>query len=342
MKAIRLTATGASLEAREVEVPTVNAGDVLIRIRAAGICHSDAHYRAGVSPVTPLPLTLGHEVAGVVEQAGSEVQGFTPGDRVCVHYLVTCGECAFCRAGTEQFCATAQMIGKHRDGGYAEFIVIPARSVFRLPEEIPFEQGAILMCSSATSLHALNKARLRPGETVAIFGVGGLGISALQLARHFGAAEVYAVDINPRKLEFAERFGAVPVNAATSDPVEQLREMTKGRGVDVALELVGLPLTMQNSVRSLAVLGRAALVGLTQEHFEVAPYSELLNKEAEIVGVSDHLATEIPLLLELVRTRKLDLAHGIIRTVPLEAEAINRVLDGLETFGDDVRVVILL
>jgi propanol-preferring alcohol dehydrogenase len=341
MKAIQLRATGASLEEQEVEVPIVNAGDVLIRIRAAGICHSDAHYRAGISPVTPLPMTLGHEVAGVVEQLGSGVQGFTPGDRVCVHYLVTCGQCAFCRAGTEQFCAAAQMIGKHRDGGYAEFIVVPARSVFRLPEEIPFEQGAILMCSSATSLHALNKARLRLGETVAIFGVGGLGISALQLARHFDAAEVYAVDINPHKLELAERFGAIPVNAATADPVEQLRKMTKGRGVDVALELVGLPLTMQQAVRSLAILGRAALVGLTQEHFEVAPYSELLNKEAEIIGVSDHLASEIPLLLDLVRTRKLDLSHGIIRTVPLEADAINRVLDGLETFGDDVRAVIL-
>ena len=110
--------------------------------------------------------------------------------------------------------------------------------------------------------------------------------------------------------------------------------------MDVALELVGLPLTMQQAVRSLAILGRAALVGLTPEHFEVAPYSELLNKEAEIIGVSDHLASEIPPLLNLVRTRKLDLSHGIIRTAPLEAEAINRVLDGLETFGDDVRVVI--
>jgi 2-desacetyl-2-hydroxyethyl bacteriochlorophyllide A dehydrogenase len=340
MKAIRVVAIGSSLEFADIEMPVIGAHDVLIRIKAAGICHSDAHYRAGVSPVTALPLTLGHEVAGVVEQAGSQVQGFTPGDRVCVHYLVTCGQCAFCRAGTEQFCGAAKMIGKHRDGGYAEFIVVRERSVFRLPDEIPFEQGAILMCSSATSLHALNKARLRAGETVAIFGVGGLGISALQLARHFGAAEVYAVDINPRKLELAARFGAIAVNAAATDPVEQLREMTKGRGVDVALELVGLRRTMQQAVRSLAILGRAALVGLTREHFEIAPYSELLNKEAEIIGVSDHLATEIPLLLDLVRTRKLDLSHGIIRTVPLEAEAINRILDGLENFGDDVRVVI--
>ena len=232
------------------------------------------------------------------------------------------------------------MIGKHRDGGYAEFVVVPERSVFLLPDEIPFEQGAILMCSSATSLHALNKARLRPGETVAIFGVGGLGVSAVQLAKHFGAAEVFAVDINPRKLELAERFGAIPVDASTGTPVEKLQELTGGRGVDVALELVGLPVTMGQAVQSLAILGRAALVGLTQETFQVAPYSEILNKEAEIIGVSDHLASEIPLLLDLARTRKLDLSHGIIRTVPLEAVAVNGVLDRLEKFDDDVRVVI--
>ena len=322
-------------------MPSVGPRDVLVRVKAAGICHSDAHYRAGVSPVSFLPLTLGHEVAGVVEHVGPAVQSFAPGNRVCVHYLLTCGECAFCQAGTEQFCAAAQMIGKHRDGGYAEFLAVPERSVFRLPDEIPFEQGAILMCSSATSLHALNKARLSRGETVAIFGVGGLGISAVQLAQHFGAAEIYAVDINPHKLEIAERLGAIPVNATAGNPIEQIQQLTHGRGVNVALELVGLALTMRQAVQSLAVLGRAALVGLTRETFEVAPYCALLNKEAEIIGVSDHLASEIPVLLELARRGKLDLSHGIIRTVPLEAGAVNDALDRLEKFGNDVRVVIM-
>ena len=342
MKTIRLTAIGSPLEEQEMEPPRVAASEVLVRIRAAGICHSDAHYRGGVSPVARLPLTLGHEVAGVVEGIGENVKNFKPGDRVCLHYLVTCGTCAFCRAGNEQFCATAEMIGKHRDGGYAEFIAVPERSVFRLPDEIPFEEGAILMCSSATSLHALNKARLRAGETVAVFGIGGLGISAIQLALHLGAARVCAVDINPEKLRLAGRFGAVPINATEHDPVEQLREMTSGAGVDVALELVGLPLTMRQAVQSLGKLGRAVLVGLTQESFEIAPYSELLSKEAEIIGVSDHLASEIPLVLELARTRKLDLSHGIIRTIPLQASAVNGTLDALKNFGDDVRTVILL
>ena len=341
MKAIRLTNIGSLLQEQGIGTPTVGTNDVFIRIRAAGICHSDAHYRAGVSPVARLPLTLGHEVAGVVEETGSAVKKLKTGDRVCIHYLVTCGECAYCRAGNEQFCPRAEMIGKHRNGGYAEFIAVPERSVFRLPDEILFEQGAIAMCSSATSLHALRKARLSPGETVALFGVGGLGMSAVQLARSLGAAKVFAIDINPGKLRLAVRFGAIPIDATAGDPVTQLRELTHGRGVDVALELVGLPGTMQQAVQSLGILGRAALVGLTRERFEVAPYLELLNKEAEIIGVSDHLASEIPALLQFVETQKLDLSGDLIRSIPLEAEAVNDALDRLENFGDDVRTVIV-
>jgi D-arabinose 1-dehydrogenase-like Zn-dependent alcohol dehydrogenase len=342
MKAIRLTALGAPLEEQQLDVPRIESRDVLIRVRAAGICHSDAHYRGGVSPVKRLPITLGHEIAGVIDAVGDGVTKFQIGDRVCVHYLVACGKCEFCAAGTEQFCPAAEMIGKHRDGGYAEFVAVPERSVFRLPAEIPFEQGAILMCSSTTSLHALNKARLRARETVAVFGVGGLGISAVQLAKNLGAAQVFAVDINPAKLSLAQSFGATPVNARERDPVEHLRELTNGRGVDVALELVGSPITMRQAVQSLATLGRAALVGLSQESFEVASYRELLNKEAEIIGVSDHLASEIPILLDLVRERQLNFSGDIIRTIRLDAAAINAALDGLEKFGNDVRVVIVL
>lgn len=300
-------------------MPKLGDDEVLIRVKAAGVCHSDAHYRAGISRLKRLPVTLGHEIAGVIEETGQ---------RVCVHYLASCGVCDFCRNGTEQFCTTVQMIGKDRDGGYAEFVVVPKRSVFSLPEEIPFEIAAILMCSSATSLHALRKARMCAGETVAVFGIGGLGISAVQLARALGAAKIFAIDINPKKLELAERFGAIPATAA------ELLD------VDVALELVGLPVTMRQAVQSLGKMGRAALVGITDKNFEVAPYREIINKEAEIIGVSDHLASEIPQLLEFARRGQLDLSHGVIRTIPLEAAVVNDTLDSLENFGDDVRVVI--
>ncbi len=155
-----------------------------------------------------------------------------------------------------------------------------------------------------------------------------------------GAREVFAVDIRPGKLAMAERFGAVPVNAAECEPVAEIGRLTGGRGVDVALELIGLPLTMRQAVQSLAIKGRAALAGITDKTFEVAPYEELLNQEAEIIGVSDHLAQELPLLIEWVRQGKLDLSCVITRTVPLEAEAINETLDRLDKFSGDVRVVI--
>jgi propanol-preferring alcohol dehydrogenase len=341
MKAVRLICPGEPLEMQSISVPCVGPRDVLVRVKAAGICHSDAHYRAGKSRVDPLPLTLGHEVAGVVENAGAEASEFKRGDHVCIHYTATCGECAFCENGNEQFCVAGAMMGKHRDGGYAEFVVMPARSVFRLSEEIPFEHGAIMMCSSATSLHALKKTRLKPGESVAVFGVGGLGISAIQLARALGASEVFAIDIKPGKLELAKRLGALPINAAQTDPVAEIRRHTAERGVDVALELIGLPLTMRQAIQALAIQGRAGLVGITDKTFEVSPYDEVLNKEAEIIGVSDHLAQEIPTLLEFARSGKLDLAHAVTRTVPLEAAAINAMLDRLENFGEDVRAVIV-
>ncbi len=340
MRAVRLIKAGQPLQAQEIPVPTIGPSDVLVRVKAAGICHSDAHYRAGVSKVSPLPLTLGHEISGVVEMIGDQVKNVSAGDRVCVHYLDTCGHCHSCFQGQEQFCSSVKMIGKQRDGGYAEFAAVPARSVFHLPKEITFAEGAIMMCSSATSFHALNKARLKTGETVAVFGFGGLGFSALQLAKASGSGEVYVVDVNVKKLRLAEKYGAIAINATKHDAVKEIQRLTKGRGVDVSLELIGLPITMDQSVRCLATLGRAALVGLTKKTFPVAPYANVINKEAEIIGVSDHLASEIPLLTEMVRTGKLKFGKNIIRTIPLEAKQINATLDKLQKSTDQIRTVI--
>ncbi|MBM4431265.1 MAG: zinc-binding dehydrogenase [Chloroflexi bacterium] len=341
MKAIRLVEIGKPLQMQEVTVPQVGERDVLVRIRAAGICHSDVHYRAGVSPVKPLPITLGHEIAGVVEEVGTQVSKLEVGDRVCLHYLVTCGDCHYCSTGNEQFCTTGRMIGKHCDGGYTEYIAVPARNAIRLPPEIPFEQGAILMCSSATCLHALRKSRLRAGESVAVFGVGGLGMSAIQLARLLGALDVYAVDINPDKLKLAAEYGAIPINAREQDPLPEIRRLTRKRGVDVALELIGLPETMQQAVQSLAIFGRAVLVGIADRPLEIDTYRELLGKEAEVIGSDDHLLQELSLLIEYVRRGALDLSRIVTRTVPLEAAAVNEVLDSLQRFGSDVRAVIV-
>jgi D-arabinose 1-dehydrogenase-like Zn-dependent alcohol dehydrogenase len=341
MRAVQLTQVGKPLQDAEVETPTLGSSDVLVRVAACGICHSDAHYRGGISPIAHLPLTLGHEVAGRVEAVGEEVTHVSPHDRVYAHYLVSCGHCDFCRRGREQFCVQGQMIGKHRDGGYAEFIKVPGRNAMVLPDEIPFEHGAIMMCSSATALHALHKARVQSDDSIAIFGFGGLGFSALQLARAFGCREIYVVDINPAKLASIATLGAVAIDATARDPVAQIREATAGKGVDVAIELIGSALTMGQAVRCLGVFGRAALVGLTAESVSLLPYTEIINKEAEIIGVSDHLATELPLLMQLAGDGKLRFPQETLRFVDLDAAQINAALDAVEKSVDHVRTVIV-
>ena len=341
MKAVRLVEIHKPLELQEIPIPQIGPSDVLVRVKAAGICHSDAHYRSGVSPVRPLPMTLGHEVSGVIQEVGVNVNHFQPGDRVCLHYLVSCGNCEYCLRGSEQFCTTGSMIGKYRDGGYAEYIKIPARSVLHLPEEIPFDQGAIMMCSSATVFHALKKTRFSAGETVAVFGIGGLGMSAVQLARALGALQVYAVDINAEQLALAEKFGAVPINARETNPVEQIKHFTGGKGVDVVLELIGLHKTTRQAVEAVSVFGRVAIVGLSDEMIEVHPYRELITKEMEIIGVADHLAQELPVLIDLVRRKKMNLSDVISHTIPLDAQAINDVFDQMEQYSHHGRVVIV-
>ena len=332
---------GKALELQHIPIPSAGDGDVLVRVRAAGICHSDAHYRAGRSGMGRLPITLGHEVAGEVEWVGAKVTNVKAGDRVCLHYNISCGNCYYCKTGKEQFCTTVQMIGHHIDGGYAEYIAMPARNAIPLPEEISFEEGATLMCASATALHALRRGRVKEGETVAVFGVGGLGLSAIQLAKALGAVEVYAVDIKQDKLELASEYGAIPVDASRSDAMTEIRKSTQGKGVDVALEMIGLPITMKQTIESLGVLGRAVIVGLSHAPLEVHPYHTLIGYEAEVIGSNDHLLQELPLLIDMARRKVLDTSRVVSQRIPLEADKINQRLDDLENYTEDVRAVIV-
>ena len=341
MKAVRMVETGKPLELQQIPIPSAGEEDVLVRVRAAGICHSDAHYRAGRSSMGRMPITLGHEVAGEVEWVGTKVTTVKAGDRVCLHYNISCGDCYYCQSGKEQFCTTVKMIGHHIDGGYAEYISIPAQNAILLPEEISFAEGATLMCASATALHALYRGRVKEGETVAVFGVGGLGMSAIQLAKALGAVEVYAVDIKQDKLELASEYGAIPIDASRSDAVDEIRKWTQGKGVDVALEMIGLPVTMKQTIESIGVLGRAVIVGLSQAPLEVHPYQILIGYEAEIIGSNDHLLQELPLLIDMARRKVLDTSHVVSQTIPLDADKINQRLDDLEIFTDDVRAVIV-
>ena len=342
MKAVRMVEDGKPLELQEIRVPDMGEEDILVRVRAAGICHSDAHYRAGRSVMGMMPITLGHEVAGSVERVGAQVSNVKIGDRVCLHYNISCGNCYYCKMGQEQFCDTVKMLGHHVDGGYAEYIAIPARNAVPLPDEIPFEQGATLMCASATAFHALSKGRVKAGETVAIFGVGGLGLSAIQLAKALGAVAVYAVDIQQDKLELASEYDAIPIDARRVDAVEEIRKLTKGRGVNVALEMIGLRKTMEQAIDSIGNLGRAVMVGMNQQPISINTYLQVLGKEAEIIGSNDHHLEELPVLVDLARRKILDTSRVVSQVIPLDAERINQRLDDLENFTKDVRAVIVL
>ncbi|MEB2314248.1 MAG: zinc-binding dehydrogenase [Sorangiineae bacterium] len=340
MRALVIVEPGRPLELRDLPRPEPGPGELLVQVEAAGICHSDAHYRDGTGNLTRLPLIPGHEIAGKVVGLGSEHRGIPLGARVALHYLVTCGRCERCARGLEQFCDEVAMLGKDLPGGYAEYVVAPAANAVRLPDLLDPAEAAVMMCSTATALHALDKARLRPGETVAVFGAGGLGQSAVKLARVLGASAVYAVEVAPAKRAAAARSGAITIDPADGPPERQIRELTRGRGVDVALELVGLPLTAEQAVAAVGVQGRVALAGLSREPFRVRSYPDVLGRELELIGVSDHRREELDRLMELARTGALELGSVVAERLPLEADAVNERLDALASFRGATRSVI--
>jgi len=338
MRAIQLVELDRPLRAVNLRDPEPGPGEILVRIRACGICHSDAHYRAGMGGVR-LPRTPGHEVAGVVERCGTGVD-LAEGASVALHYLISCGVCDRCRSAGEQFCRRGEMIGKDRDGGYAEAIVVPAQNAIAVPDAVPLEQAAIMMCSTATAFHALRLAALRPGESVALLGFGGLGASALELARALGAGSVAALDVVPEKLARAERLGAVAIDGA-ADVDRALADFGGSNGLDVALDFAGRPETSAAALRALAPGGRLVIVALTTESPRFDPYRHLVGREARILGCSDHLRSELVELMELARSGRIDLSGAVSATVPLDAGAIDGVLDDLARGTAGQRTVIV-
>lgn len=296
MRAIRLIRHGAPLVAEDIADPRPRSGELLIDIGAAGICHSDTHYRADATR-TSVPRTLGHEIAGVIAATGQ---------RVAVHYLLPNGD----------------MIGKEVDGGYAQRIAVPAANAIPIPDHVSFEEAAIMMCSTATALHALRLASFRPGESLAILGFGGLGISALQLAKRMGAAEIQVADRVPEKLQLAQSLGA---------------RTDEARPADVALDFIGNAELCVQALRSLKPGGRLMLVAINLRDLRLDPYADVLAKERRIIGVSDHTREELVELLQM----RLDLSHAITRRVPLEAGPINAAFDDLDRGTAHMRTVIV-
>jgi 2-desacetyl-2-hydroxyethyl bacteriochlorophyllide A dehydrogenase len=320
MTAARLHEIGQKLRVDSIEIPEIGVSDVLVSVKAAGICHSDINYRDGIAPVAKLPITLGHEIAGVVAKAGAKVRTISEGDGVCIHYVLSCGHCQDCTSNRENYCKEYQMIGKDVDGGLAEYVRIPARNLLKLPASIPYEQGAILGCAVSTAFHALRRGRIAQGEAVVVYGVGGLGAHAVQLAaRVFGAARIIAVDLTKKKLDLAKRFGATDVvDASTDDPAEKVEEATGGKFAGLVLDFVGRSVTIEKAIQCVRKGGRLVIVGIGSQDIRLSPYRTLIGREMELIGVNDHLRVELAELIELAASRKLDLSSSVTHKIQLE------------------------
>ena len=319
--------------------PRPARGEIVVDVRAAGICHSDAHYRSDGGRTRP-PLTLGHEIAGIVTATGEGIDGAIIGTRVALHYLISCGACAHCRRYGEQFCTSGAMLGKDCDGGFAERVVAPAVNAVPIPDEVAFAEAAVMMCSTATAYHALRLSALQPHDSVAIIGFGGLGASAVQLAGILGVREIYAIDRVQEKLVLAESTGAAPIEATRGGFRDALLAATAGRGVDVALDFTGSAAACGDALRSLAPGGRLMLVAIDIRSLTIDAYADVLGRERRIIGCSDHTRAELFDLMGLAQRGELDLSRVITRRVPLEADAINGVLDDLDHGTTELRTVI--
>ncbi len=342
MKAARLHKIGEELRIDTVKMPQVGASDVLVKVKASGICHSDLNYRGGVGAVARLPITLGHEIAGIIAEIGDQVQDVAREERVCVHYVLGCGNCAYCKDGKENLCVKYQMVGKDVDGGFAEYIKVPARNVLKLSETIPFEQGAILGCAVSTAFHALKRGGVCAGDTVLIYGVGGVGAHAVQLAaKTFHAGKVIALDIREEKLKLAKKLGAHEVvNVSKSDPVKRTKKITDQRLADVVLESTGLKGTIQNAIDCLGKGGRLVMVSIGTEEITVSPYKTIIGKEIALIGANDHLKSELAQLIDLVGSGKIDLSSSI--THRLSLGDINEGFEILcKGIGNPLRVVLV-
>jgi len=265
MKAAVLHEPGSPLVLENIDVPRPGFGEILIKVKACGVCHTDLHLMAGEWPLKKLPLILGHEAVGIVEGTGAEVKNFKVGDRAGIPWIYsTCGVCEFCTSDREPLCPEVVVTGFMVDGGYAEYIKAPASHAVAVPPELSFVGAAPLYCAALTSYRALKISGARVGDTVAVWGVGGLGHYAVQIARAAGT-RVIAVDIAPAKLDLARRLGAdVTMNASTDKPKEIFRALG---GAHVVLNLAPTPETIAQGFEALRRGGTLVLVGLPAGSF---------------------------------------------------------------------------
>jgi propanol-preferring alcohol dehydrogenase len=321
----------------EVERPRPGENEVLIQVEASGVCHSDLHIIDGdwkqFGGITKIPLIPGHEIAGRVAEVGSGVRDHKIGDRVGVPWIFwTCGECEFCREGYENLCSRQKITGLTVDGGYAEYIKAPATHAQPIPDAVPAEQAAPLFCAGVTVYRALKQAQIAAGQRLAIFGVGGLGHLAIQIAKHFGA-EITAIDVADDKLALAASLGAArTLNAASENAVKEIR---RAGGAHVALVTSGSKAAYDTAFPCVRATGKLLVVGLPPEI--CFPPIMMSAKEIRVQATAVGTRQDLREVLDLAAAGKL---HCQVAARPL-ADA-NAVLDQMRTGKLSGRVVLTM
>jgi len=331
MRAARFYEIGKPLRLEDIEKPKVGDDEVLIKVKAAGMCYSDIHVIDGVISADP-PVTLGHEIAGEVVEVGSKVDGFNSTDRVLVHFLSPCGRCKYCLQGYGMRCKylfEREGYGFSDDGGYAEYCKVKADRLVKLPNNLAIEFAATLGCAGITAYHAVKSiARIKIGESVVIYGAGGVGLYALQLAKAMGAYTI-ALARSEERLRYAESLGAdYVINAKSSNLKKEVKKATDGLGADVVLDFVITDESISNAIGMLANGGRIVLVGVSNRPVSINPQITVL-KEFSIMGSLVGTKDELEELVNLA-------SKGRIRSIAnrrFKLEEINDALNMLRNGG---------
>ena len=299
-------------ELTDLPTPSPASGEVLIRVGACGICGSDVHGYDGSSGRRIPPIVMGHEAAGVIEAIGPGVDNVRVGDRVTFDSTIYCGGCAYCRRGEVNLCDHRQVLGVscgdyRRAGAFAEYVAVPARVVYHLPESISFAEAAMLE-AVAVALHAVSLANITPDSSALVIGAGTIGLLILQALRAAGVTRIFLADIDVTRLRLAEQLGAPVILSAASDPAGQALQLTKGIGVDVALEAVGRSETVSAAIASVRKGGTVVLVGNISPDVTL-PLQKVVTRQIRLQG-SCASAGEYPQAIDLM-------AKGAIRVKPL-------------------------
>ena len=342
MRAARFYEVGKPLVVEDVPRPQPRPGEVLLKVKACGLCGSDIHIVfEGVTPTAYRPITLGHEISAEIAALGDGVDRWNVGDRVAVSCIVSCGRCESCLNGDEQLCPGRRLLGVDLDGGLAEYVCVPAGNLVALPDGISYEEGAILTDAVATPYRAIVKrGRLAPGECVAIMGCGGLGVHAVKLARIFGAGMIIGVDVSDAPLDRALAYGADRVcRADRENPVGFIKKATHGRGADLAIECVGRKKTIKAAVSCLRSGGRAVVVGLGPEAITLSAAANFVLREVQLLGSFAFTVREIEELVELATAGRLDISGSVSKKIALAD--VNEGLNALHRkAGNPVRIVV--